>query len=245
MLAKPGNIIESPFANNSVIFPLATLQKASSQTDQITSIVANVDSVDSLASTTSAVSSALGTAADVSSSEDSVKEAIKPLENIRTITATSLIGALVAASVITLLTMVMVVRERRKEIAILKSIGASDTSVMAQFMTESVVVSLFGSVIGLVLGFVLSNPILKALLTSSEGATTTIGGPGEGGPRVARIAVGGFRAAQSAVRDLQAVVDWHLIVYGLGAAILVAIIGSAIPVWMIGRVRPAEVLRGE
>lgn len=233
------------FSNNSVIFPLATLQKISSQTDQVTALVANVDSVDNLATTTNAISSALGTKADVTSSEDSVKESIKPLENIRTITATSLVGALVAASVITLLTMVMVVRERRKEIAILKSIGASDTSVMAQFMTESVVVSLFGSVIGLVLGFVLSNPILKALLTSSEGTATTIGGPVEGGPRVARIAVGGFRAAQSAVRDLQAVVDWHLIVYGLGAALLVAIIGSAIPVWMIGRVRPAEVLRGE
>jgi putative ABC transport system permease protein len=98
------------FANNTVIFPLATLQKISSQSGQITSMVANVDSVDTLTSTTSAITASLGSKADVTSSEDSVKEAIKPLENIKTITTTSLVGALIAASVITLLTMVMIVR---------------------------------------------------------------------------------------------------------------------------------------
>jgi putative ABC transport system permease protein len=111
-------------------------------------------------------------------------------------------------------------------------------------MTESIVFSFFGSIVGIILGYILSNPILKALLTSSTSVGTTAGGP-EAGGRVARFAIGGFRAAQSAIRDVQATLDWHVVLYGVGAAMLVAIIGSALPAWMIGRVRPAEVLRGE
>lgn len=238
------------FSNNSVAFPLKTLQRLSGQADQVTSAQAKVDSVDNIATVATAVSAKLGTTADVTSSEDTVKEAIKPLESIRTIAATSLVGAFIAAAIITLLTMVMVVRERRKEIAVLKAIGASDPTIMTQFITEATVLSLLGSVVGTVVGLVLSNPILKALLTSTQntgaGPTTTFGGPG-GGVRegAVRVAVGGFRAVQGAVRDLQAVVDWHLIVYGILAAVLVAIVGSAFPAWLIGRIRPADVLRSE
>ncbi|MBI5405158.1 MAG: ABC transporter permease [Candidatus Kerfeldbacteria bacterium] len=232
------------FANNAAVFPLRTLQRLSSQTDQVTTIVAHVDTTDSLASVTSALSSAFGTTADVTSSADTIQSAIQPLENIRTIAATSLIGAFVAAAVITLLTMVMIVRERRKEIAVLKAIGASDPTIITQFTAEAVVLSLMGSVVGTALGLVLSNPILKALVTSNQTDPFTEGPTGPGGGAV-RIAVGGFRAVQGSIRDLQAVVDWHLILYGVLAAVLIAIVGSALPSWLIGRIRPAEVLRSE
>lgn len=232
------------FANNSVLFPLQTLQRLSGQADEVTAAIVKVDSVDQLASVTSAIKSKIGNAADVTSSQDSVDAAVKPLENIRTIATTSLIGALVAATVIILLTMVMIVRERRKEIAVLKAIGAGDGTIVTQFMTESVMMSLVGSVIGGVLGLALSNPILHTLLTSNT--TQNFGGP-DGGPArgVARIAVGGFRAVQGAVRDLQAVVDWHLLIYGVAAAIIIAMVGSAFPAWLIAKIRPAEVLRSE
>jgi len=230
------------FSNNSVVFPLATLQRLSDQVDAVTTAVARVNSVDNLATATTAIKAMLGEAADVTSSEESVTSAIQPLSNIKTISLTSLVGAIAAAIVITLLTMVMIVRERRKEIAVLKAIGAGDGTIVTQFVSESVVVSLLGSVVGTVLGIILSNPILKALMQSSTSSEFTAGeGPGRG----IRIAVGGLRAVQGAVRDLTAVVDIQLILYGVGVAVLVAIIGSAIPAWIIGQVRPAEVLRNE
>lgn len=233
------------FGNNAVAFPLKTLQRLSGQTDQVTSMQANVDSVDNIAEVASAVTAKLGSAADVTSSEETVKESIAPLNSIRTIATTSLIGALVAAAVVTLLTMIMIVRERRKEIAVLKALGASDPSIVTQFMTESIALSLVGSVIGTILGFILSNPILKALLTSSQqngGPEVTGAGPGNG---AIRVAIGGFRAVRGTVQDLQAIVDYKLILAGVLAAVVVAIIGSSFPAWLISRIRPAEVLRSE
>jgi putative ABC transport system permease protein len=220
----------------------------SDQSKQITSIVGRVDSVDHLAAATTAVQAALGDSADVTSSEETVKDAVEPLENIRTIATTSLIGALVASTIITLLTMVIVVRERRKEIAVLKAIGAGDATIVSQFMTESVVLSLLGSVVGTVLGIVFSNPVLAALVKSnaSNGGPTLDGGPGGGPGRGAvTIAVGGFRAVRGAVENLTAAVDLHLILYGLLAALLVAILGSSFPAWLIAKIRPADVLRSE
>jgi len=237
------------FSNNSVLFPLKTLQRLSGQTDQVTSIVVTVDSLDNLASTTQAITTMLGDAADVTSSEDTVKEAVKPLENIRSIAITSLVGALIASTVIVLLTMVMVVRERRKEIAVLKAIGASDPTIVAQFASESIVLALMGSAIGTILGIIFSNPILSALVSSSgDGAPRAVSVGGDGprfGGGVARIAVGGFQSVRGAIRDLHSVVNFELILFGLLAAIVVAIIGSALPTWLIAKIRPADILRNE
>ncbi|MFA5775064.1 MAG: FtsX-like permease family protein [Ilumatobacteraceae bacterium] len=235
------------FSNNSVVFPLKTLQRLSTQNDQLTAAVVNVDSSDHIAAVTAAVKSALADTADVTSSEDTVAEAVKPLENIRTIATTSFFGALVAAAVITLLTMVMIVRERRKEIAVLKAIGAGDATIVTQFVTESVALSLVGGVFGTILGFIFSNPILSALVSSTQnsgGPANFEGGPGGGG-RVVAVAVGGFRAVRGAVQNIQAAVDLKLVLYGLLAAVAVAIVGSAFPAWLIAKIRPAEVLRSE
>ncbi|MDP3964526.1 MAG: FtsX-like permease family protein [bacterium] len=231
------------FANNSVIFPIQTLQQLSSQDGQVTSALVRVDSADNLAAASAAISAQLGDRADVISSEDTIAQVIEPLENIQTITTTSLIGALLAATIITLLTMIMIVRERRKEIAVLKAIGASDPSIAGQFMSEAVMLTLLGGVLGSVLGFIFSNPILSSLLRSSSSESQLGAGPARGG--IVQFAVGGFRTLGNSVQDLRAVVDFQLIAYGFLAAILIAIIGSAFPTWLIGRVRPAEVLRGE
>lgn len=235
------------FANNSILFPLKTLQKLSSQTDQLTSAVAHVDSIDNLSNVTTAISGKLGTAADVTSSQDEVNNAVTPLANIRRIATISLVGTLAAGMVIVLLTMVMIVRERRKEIAVLKALGAGDRTIVTQFVGESFVFALLGSVVGSAFGLAFTSPILRALVSSS---TTAVGGSGAGGQRFGGgqgfpFIGGGARAIGGAIRDLQAVVDWHLLLYGLLAAIGVAIIGSAVPAWLIGKVRPAEVLRSE
>jgi ABC-type antimicrobial peptide transport system permease subunit len=94
----------------------------------------------------------------------------------------------------------------------------------------------------MIMGLVLSNPILKVLLNnSSTSAATSASGPGGAG--------GGFMRMASkmipGVQSLKAVIGPEIIIYGILAAIVIAILGSVIPSFIISRVRPAEVLRSE
>ena len=62
---------------------------------------------------------------------------------------------LFVAAIVILLIMLITVRERTREIGIRKSIGATNSNILVQFLTEAIVISWVGSFIGLVLGYLL------------------------------------------------------------------------------------------
>jgi len=229
------------FANAQVFMPLKSLQNLSGQSDQINNAVVQVASIDKISDVQSKIKTALGDKADIVSSQDTSDQAITPLENIKTISLYSLIGALIAGAIILFLTMTMIVRERRREIGVLKAIGSSNIGIVTQFTAESLVLTLLGSGVGIILGLILSNPILRVLVSNN-----TTQGPGAGSHNMMmRMGAGVVAGAQGTLNNLSADVGVDIILYGLGAAVIIAIIGSAIPAYVISKVRPAEVLRSE
>jgi putative ABC transport system permease protein len=168
---------------------------------------------------------------------------IAPLQNIQSISLYSLVGAVVAGAVIILLTMIMIVRERRREIGVLKAIGASNIKVMGQFMTEAVTLTVLGAVIGILLGVAAGNPITKLLVTNS----TSSGLPAPGGfsGRGLLRRAGGFGGLRDNLTSIHAAIGWSIILYGLAAALIIAVAGSAVASFFIAKVRPAEVMRAE
>jgi putative ABC transport system permease protein len=134
--------------------------------------------------------------------------------------------------------MIMIVRERRREIGVIKAIGASNVNVMGQFASEAVTLTVLGAVVGIVLGVFAGSPITKLLVNnvSTTASTATQGGPGGGRA---------FRAVSQNVTNISATVGWDIILYGLGVAIVIAIIGSALVSFFIAKVRPAEVMRAD
>lgn len=252
--------------NNTVVVSLPTLQRLSGQAGDVTNAVATVDSLDNLSSTTAAVKNTLGSAADVESSQDQADATVKPLENVQNISLISLAGAVVAGAVIILLTMIMIVRERRREIGILKAIGASNTRVILQFMSEAVVLTITGAVIGIVIGVIGGNPVTNMLVsgsTTTPVSTASFARAGGGSGRFGSFGGGngGFRqfAAQTGggflqrnagsfangVRNISTNIGWNILLSGFVAALLIAIAGSALAGWMIARVKPYEVMRSE
>ncbi len=232
------------FGNGGVVMPIKAVQKLSSQADQVSSITVTTDSIENIDSVVSAIKAKLGDTADVVSNKDTAATAVEPLQNIQKISLYSLLGAVVAGAVIILLTMVMIVRERRREVGVLKAIGASNLKVVLQFMSEAVTLTLLGAVVGVVIGFATSAPVTKALVTSSTSSSSTSQqfGPGQGGPRggFARVSTRGLN-----ISNVKTTVGWDILGYGFVAAIVIAVVGSAVPAWLITKVRPAEVMRAE
>jgi len=235
------------FANNSVVMPIKTLQKLSAQEGQINSIIVEATSIDSVSTLETDIKSKLGNKADVVSQQDSSNQAIQPLENIKSISFYSLIGALISGSIILFLTMLMVVRERKREIGVLKAIGSSNAGIMAQFSVEALVLTITSSVVGIIIGVFMSNPVLNMLVkNAATGGEGPLGRPGQGGAgMMMRFGEGMMSGARNVLNNLSATVGWEIILYGLLAAIVIAIIGSAVPAYIIAKVRPAEAMRAE
>jgi len=232
------------FGGNTVLFPLATLQRLSSQAGDVTSATVKVDSITNLAATTAALKTTLGDAADVTSAQDTSDQALAPLENIKGITLFSLIGALVAGGVITFLTMLMIVRERRREIGVFKAIGASNYKIVTQFVSEAMVLTLLGSLVGVIAGALVSNSVVKVLVSSNTATAATggFGGGMRGGGGFGRAILGG---GQNVINNIHTAIGFETLLYGLLGAVIIAVLGSAIPAYLISKVRPAEVMRGE
>jgi putative ABC transport system permease protein len=248
-------------AQNTIVVALPTEQQLSEQSGVITGAIVGIDSADNLTSVTNEIKNILGSNADVTNSEEQINQVLAPLNSVETITLYSLIGTIIAGCLIILLVMIMIVRERRREIGILKAIGASDARVIFQFMSEAVTLTLAGALIGILLGIIGSSPVTNVLVTSSTNTTTSTGASGNqqfgarfsGGGQgfVARSTSGpGFfgRNANSltnSVRNVHANVGWNILAYGLAVAILIAVIGSSLAGWLIARIRPSEVMRSE
>jgi putative ABC transport system permease protein len=236
------------FSNSMLIMPLTTVQTLSSQVGDITSIILAVNSVNNVGSVTTAATNALGSAADVTNAAAQAKLTIAPLQSIQSISLYSLVGAVIAGSIIILLTMVMIVRERRREIGVTKAIGATNISIMLQFMTEAITLTMLGAVIGILVGIVAGNPITKLLVNNSSSSTSSSTFGSAGASSVTKIGGGGrdlLGGLHNSLSSIQTNVGWSILVYGLLAALVIAIVGSAIASLIISKIRPAEVMRVE
>jgi ABC-type antimicrobial peptide transport system permease subunit len=123
---------------------------------------------------------------------------------------------------------------------VIKAIGSSNLQIMVQFMTEAITLTALGSVIGIGLGALAGSPITRLLVNNSSSSSPTTSGAGGFG-RLRGLG-GGIRTNLSSIH---AAVGWSIILYGLGAAVLIAIVGSTIASYFISKVRPAEVMRAE
>lgn len=232
---------DNRFQDSGVIIPLTTLQTLTDQAGAVTTTAVTVDSSDNVTSVVSSLKSSLGDKADITSDQERAETSVESLSSISNLATTGVIGATVASAVIVLLTMTMIVRERRREIGVIKAIGGTNFKVITQFVTEALTLTIIGGIIGLALGIAVSGSITEGLVQSQANSTASQTRQGGAGGGFQRIVMGG----QQGLQAVTSTVTPATIATGIGLTLLIAIIGSAIPAWFIARIRPAEVLRTE
>jgi putative ABC transport system permease protein len=243
------------FGNNALYVTLPAAQGLAELPGELSSMIVTVNSMENVDSAKTALQAALGTdKADVTQGQRNLETAVSSLDSVKNISLIAFLAALGTAGLIILLIMVMLVRERRREIGVLKAIGAPNRTIGLQFVLEALVVVAMGSVVGAAVASFASGGIASALISSSSTTTTAastgrgVGGgaagfpgggsgmPGQGGP---------FGGASQLLTSVTASASPGVIAAGIAAVFGVAIIGALIPALLTARIRPIEVLRGE
>ncbi len=138
----------------------------------------------------------------------------------------TLIVAVAAFNIIS--TLVMVVTDKQADIAILRTLGASPTSIMQIFMVQGSLIGVVGTVLGV------SGGILLAL-----NVETVV-------PLIERaLGLDLFPADVYFISELPSKLIWSDVAWIGGVALLLAFLATLYPSWRAARVQPAEALRYE
>jgi lipoprotein-releasing system permease protein len=125
-------------------------------------------------------------------------------------------------------TLVMIVKEKQTDIAILRTLGAAPHNVLATFAVQGVLIGLAGTVLGAGLGTLLSDN-LETLVGTLERLT----------------GVKFIDASVYYLSDLPAYVEWPDVLRICGVALLLCALATIYPAWRAARTAPAEALRHE
>ncbi|WP_028266343.1 ABC transporter permease [Arthrobacter sp. MA-N2] len=236
------------FGNNAVYTTLAEAQALAATPGELSSMVVTVNSMANVDAAKTALQTALGSGkADVTQGQRNLETAVSSLDSVKNISLLAFIAALGTAGLIILLIMVMLVRERRREIGVLKAIGARNRTIGLQFVLEALVLVALGSVVGAAIASFASGSIASALISSnSSTAATGQRGPGGGGFGGAGLPGGSpFGGASQLLTSVTASASPDVIALGIAAVFGVAVVGALVPALLTARIRPIEVLRGE
>ena len=138
----------------------------------------------------------------------------------------SLVVLVAAFNIIT--TLIMTVMEKAKDIAILKSMGATARSIMKIFMIEGIVIGAIGTFLGCITGIMVALN-LEWLSRSVEDLF-------------------GFKILPKGVyylNDIPSQINYGEVVVILIAALLISFLAAIYPSWRASKLDPAEVLRYE
>ncbi|MGH2480315.1 MAG: ABC transporter permease, partial [Ktedonobacteraceae bacterium] len=216
----------SQFSANSVIIPLATMQKVFNihGVDSVTVNAASYAQVDAVAAR---LRSALGKAYDVVTQNAQYKNVFSALQVAQNSIQIALLVSFVIAATVIVFAVLMLVRERTAEIAILKTIGASHLQVLRQFWTEIAALCTTAAVLAVIL-LVTVGPFISQKFDIDASALVNASGPGSNQPGL--IIMGGPAGSTSSASSAASnpLSNLHLASAALNAQTLLIIVGVGI-----------------
>jgi putative ABC transport system permease protein len=219
------------FGDNMLVMPIGTVERIF-DIDGVTSVTVVVDDVDNVDAVKSSIREIWDEdTADVVTAEDMyerINESVSSAGNTSTI---GMIAGFAIAAVVVLFSVALLVRQRVKEIGILKAIGASNRQIGLRFSLETLAISLVAAVIGALMTYPLAQKVANMLVDDS-GSTSQAGR-------------GMFSPVGGSIAGMDVAVSPWVFLYALAIAAALAVLASVLPAWYIARVKPAEVLRNE
>ncbi|MCU0860176.1 MAG: ABC transporter permease [Thermoplasmata archaeon] len=231
------------FGGSTVIIPYE-IAKAVYDLDGMQTVYVTADAVGNMDEVIDDIQAVLGDDYDVAALSAITSEGADTMQaSMDSMVASSEFGAmasLLAAGAVMTFVMVLVTRERTREIGILKALGFKNSKIASQLLTESISLSMIGFGVGLVITLV-GAPYLISMF---GGTTATMDFPSPGDLPDASTSTDGFApSARTSGTAIDLELSWDLIAYGLLLAVGLGVLGALYPILTSLRLRPAEALR--
>jgi len=123
-------------------------------------------------------------------------------------------------------TLVMVVKDKQADIAILRTVGASPYSILQIFVTQGSIVGVIGTLAGVLAGITVALN-LESIVGFFE----------------ATLGIKFLAADVYFISDLPSELEWADVVHIASIALVLALISTLYPAWVAARTAPAEALR--
>jgi putative ABC transport system permease protein len=233
------------FGDNMLVMPIETVQRLYS-INGATTVTVTADSAGNVNTVATEIRGIWdSTVADVVTAQQEFASISGSITSANSSSQTGMLISFVVAAVVVLASVVLVIRQRIREIGIMKAIGASNGQIGFQFGLETAIITVAATVIGIILSLLFGQQIAN-LFTSNNGPTRAfpgaVGGSGRG---TTVFGGGGGRIFAGSIGGIHVAVSPEVLIIAFASAIILAVAASVIPVWYIARVRPAEVLRNE
>jgi len=167
--------------------------------------------------------------------EATLENAESTISQTQAVAFQEILIAIVATSLIVLFMMLYTVRERTKEIGVLKAIGFSNWNVMSQFILEGILLSVMAGGVGTLIGIV-GAPVISSLLLPSVNPFST---QQSGFPRQ------NINFGTALSQSVTVTPDPQTLLLAFGVFLLLGALGSLYPAWRAARTSPMEALRYE
>jgi putative ABC transport system permease protein len=221
------------FGNNMLVMPIGTVQSVF-DLEGVTSVTVVADDVNNVDAVVNSIRGIFDEdTADVTTTASMYERISQSVASASGASQMAMIVALIVAAVVILFSMILVVRQRVKEIGILKAIGASNRQIELQLGGEALAMSVMAAIIGGLITYALAQKVANLLVASSGGGFGTPGGGGLFGGNVTSVA------------GVSVAVSPEVFLYAIGIAVALAVVASIFPARYISRIKPAEVLRYE
>jgi putative ABC transport system permease protein len=231
-------------AQSSIVIPIATLEGLY-QTQGVDTVTATAASFEQVETVAARLRKTLGDKFNVVTQTAQYSDVFSALRIAQNSIQVALVVSFLIAAAVTIFALLMLVRERTAEIAILKTIGASHVQVLWQFWTEILAFSATAAALALVLLALFGSAIAQRFdIDASSLVKTDTSSPGTfftqtiGGPTITTAAnpVGGVHLGAATLTT-----QTFLIIVGVGLGL--ALLTNLIPTWMVIRSKPAQILR--